>query len=307
MQWLYSLVDNFIAFSQQINLTAFWFLIILFALFALLASWVFFYYARLRPLSSVQFYPIDNTMPGYIDLCGTSEAIGKDALYSPLTHSSCSWFRYKIWEYDYHHAAYKLVRYRGGMYLLLGLKDSSGGCVVNMAGALVKPSTHRMYYADHIDARLDQMTEHYRQQRFCFEEEIIANETTVWLAGTCHHVNRDLEMTVNGNPDRVVPRVKDEYGVEWVDEVMEDRWLNSTNVALESMQKQWHGYCEQLPAGKRPILVTDDDLILDQAFLVSAEKPEFKARHIVWLYWFTGLVTLASLLVIAAMIFIRLH
>lgn len=303
--FIHRFIDNYITFARQIDVTAFWFLIILFCVVALCAAWTFFHYARLRAAASVPFLPVDNTSPGYIDVTGAAMEHLLGPLVSPLTRTRCAWYRYKIWEYDTSEAKFKLIHYDGGMYQLLALRDDSGCGVVNMAGAEVKPSQHRWYYADERNASLDQMTLHYRQQRFCFEEELIEIGADVWISGSCHHVNASMEIGAADNEDRLIVRVIDEFGEDWVDEVMLDRWQDQLQQRQATLRQQWLAYNAKLSSDQRPILITDDGLMHDQAYVVSAMKPTIHRLQFLLMYWFFGLFTVCSLFVIASMLFLR--
>lgn len=306
IEFAHRFVQYYVTFARQIDVTAFWFLIILFSVVALCAAWTFFHHARLRIAASIPFLPIDNTRPGYIDLTGHARTSASEPLVTPLTKTPCSWYRYKVWEYDPVDAKFKLLRYDGGMYRLLEMKDETGHCMVNLAGAEVEPSQHRWFYADVMDASLEQMTQHYRQQRYCFEEEYIDQGAQLWISGSCHHVNPELDVRVDANESRLVARVTDEFGVDWVDDVLVDRWTTHVQQSQNPLMPQWQHYLKHLAPNLRPILVSDEELVADQAFVVSTSQPTIHRGKFLLMYWLSGLFTTGCLLVIASMLFLRL-
>ncbi len=297
---------DYIHYARYVDTTAFWFLIVLFSLIALGGVWIFCFYLQNRRAPDMPIVAIAQSNPGYVELHGQAKPIDGKLLLSPLTQTPCCWYRYKVWEYCPSKAGFELVDYQGGMFQLLLIKDDTEECVINVAGATVKSSTDGLYYADNRDATFEQMTKHYHQQQYCFEEEFILPESPLWVAGTFRHVSCDLDIGINMNPDRVVARIQDVTGEEWVDEIMEQRWLNEPLAAEKQLQQQWQTYCKTLPKDSRPALMADTDLQLDQAYCLTTSQQLIPARR-GWLYYLSGLVSFCVLVVIFSMLWFRYY
>lgn len=297
---------DYIYYARHVDNTSFWFLIVLFSMLALAGVWTFCFYLRNRRAPNMRIVAIAQSHPGYVELHGQVKPINGELLQSPLTKTPCCWYRYKVWEYCPGKAEFELIDYQGGMFQLLLLKDETDECVINVAGATVKPSSTTLYYAERVDATFEEMTKHYQQQKYCFEEEIILPDSPLWVAGTFRHVGREFEMTVNLNPDRAVARIQDVTGEEWVDEIMEQRWFNEPLAAEKKIQQQWQAYCDALPKDYRPALIADTDLQLDQAYCMATSQQLIPARR-GWLYMLSGVVTVCVLVVIISMLWFRFY
>ncbi|MDF1797008.1 MAG: hypothetical protein P1U63_10775 [Coxiellaceae bacterium] len=297
---------DYIHYAQYVDSTAFWFIIVLFSMLALGAVWIFCFYLQLRRGPNMQIVAIAQSNPGYVELHGKAKPIDGKLLLSPLTKTPCCWYRYKVWEYCPGKANFELIDYQGGVFQLLLIKDETDECVINVAGAAIRSGGNHLYYAETKDATREQMTQHYQQQAYCFEEEVVLPDSPLWVAGTFRHVSPDLEMGVNMNPDRAVDRIKDVTGEEWVDEMMEQRWLNEPLAAEKDLQQQWQAYCSALPDDRRPALMADTDLQLDQAYCMSTSQRLIPERR-GWLFHLSGVVSVCMLVVIISMLWFRFY
>ncbi len=297
---------DFAYYARHIDPTAFWFLIILFSFLALGGVWTFYYYLQNRVIQTAKVVSIADSNPGYVELHGHAKSIDGQLLKSPLTHTPCVWFRYKVWEYCPGRAGFELIDYKGGMFRLLVVQDETDQCAINVAGAKMRPNESALYYSDELNADLSQMTKHYQQQKYCFEEEYITPDSTLWVAGNFRHMDKEYEMNVNMNPERAVSRIQDATGEEWVDEMMEQRWFNEPLAAGDQLQKQWQAYCANFPDELRPAIMSDIDLRMDQVYALTTSQKFEPSKHNPWLFVLSGIFSVAVLVVIASMLWLRL-
>ncbi|QYZ66257.1 MAG: hypothetical protein OI74_14725 [Gammaproteobacteria bacterium (ex Lamellibrachia satsuma)] len=98
---------------------------------------------RARVIEDTPTSRIRSAHQGYVELNGKAAAMKGEPIITPLTHSPCCWFRFKIERKG--EKGWRTVR-QGGSEGLFLLKDDSGECIVNPDGADVIPSEKNVWY-----------------------------------------------------------------------------------------------------------------------------------------------------------------
>ena len=89
---------------------------------------------------------IRSAAQGYVELYGVLHALEGGEVEAPLSGTPCLWWRFKIEEYDSDgkRRSWKVVE-RGTSEAWLRLKDGTGECLINPAGAEVRVSTRQVW------------------------------------------------------------------------------------------------------------------------------------------------------------------
>ncbi|WP_177418398.1 GIDE domain-containing protein [endosymbiont of Lamellibrachia barhami] len=107
---------------------------------------LFFSFRNLAHARTIEDTPtsrIRSAHQGYVELNGEAAAMKGEPIITPLTHSPCCWFRFKIERRG--EKGWRTVR-QGGSEGLFLLKDESGECIVDPDGAAVTPSEKSVWY-----------------------------------------------------------------------------------------------------------------------------------------------------------------
>ncbi|MEW5838816.1 MAG: GIDE domain-containing protein [Pseudomonadota bacterium] len=103
--------------------------------------------ARRRLIEDTPTSRIRSAAQGYVELEGWAQNPSNSPIFSPLTHTECTWYRYKVEERDTDERGrteWKTVRSGTSSHLFL-LDDNTGECVIDPDGAIVEPAHQRTW------------------------------------------------------------------------------------------------------------------------------------------------------------------
>ncbi len=122
-----------LAAFRTIPSETFWVLIFLFALFiGYFMRQSYKSLKRARLLEDTPTAKIRSAAQGYVELNGIQRMLQAYPTLAPLSHTSCTWYRYTIEFYD--NTAWRLVEH-GQSSQLFAIDDGTGICVVDPTGA----------------------------------------------------------------------------------------------------------------------------------------------------------------------------
>lgn len=99
--------------------------------------------ARARIIEDTPTARIRSAHQGYVELVGEAAAMRGEPILSPLTHTPCCWYRYRVERR--HDKGWRTVRSGSSEGLFL-IRDETGQCIVNPDGAGVTPSEKSVWY-----------------------------------------------------------------------------------------------------------------------------------------------------------------
>ena len=103
--------------------------------------------ARRRLMQDTPTSRIRSAAQGYVELEGWAENSPSSPIFSPLTHTACTWYRYKVEERDTNskgQTEWKTIRSGTSPHLFL-LDDNTGEVVIDPDGAIVEPAHKRVW------------------------------------------------------------------------------------------------------------------------------------------------------------------
>lgn len=102
--------------------------------------------ARRRLMEDTPTSRIRSATQGYVELEGRARLMDGPPILSPLTHTECAWYRFKVEkrEQDDNRTRWVVIRHGTSTSLFL-LEDGTGECVVDPDGAIVEPVYRRSW------------------------------------------------------------------------------------------------------------------------------------------------------------------
>lgn len=102
--------------------------------------------ARRRLVEDTPTSRIRSATQGYVELEGRARLMDGPPILSPLTHTECAWWRFKVEkrEQDDNRTRWVVIR-QGTSASLFLLEDGTGECVVDPDGAIVEPAYRRIW------------------------------------------------------------------------------------------------------------------------------------------------------------------
>ena len=103
--------------------------------------------ARRRLMQDTPTSRIRSAAQGYVELEGWAENSPASPIFSPLTHTACTWYRYKVEERSTDskgRTEWKTIRSGISPHLFL-LDDNTGECVIDPDRAIVEPAHKRVW------------------------------------------------------------------------------------------------------------------------------------------------------------------
>lgn len=104
--------------------------------------------ARRRWMEDMPTSRIRSASQGYVELEGRARLMEGLPIYSPLTQTECTWYRFKVEKRDQdrdNHTRWTVMR-KGVSSQLFLLQDNTGECVVDPDDALVEAVNKRVWY-----------------------------------------------------------------------------------------------------------------------------------------------------------------
>lgn len=124
----------------------FWFWAIILSLLALAGFYFAFRnLARARIIEDTPTSRIRSAHQGYVELSGEAAAMQGEPIFSPLTFTTCCWFRYKIERRN--DKGWRPVR-SGKSESLFLIKDATGEAIIDPEGAEITPSGKSVWYGN---------------------------------------------------------------------------------------------------------------------------------------------------------------
>ena len=133
--------ENVIAHASP---SEFWFYIcVLVILSGASFFFTFRYLKRARIIDDTPTSKIRSAAQGYVELIGRGQAMDGPAIIAPLTHTPCTWYRYKIEKLSDKSAHTVESGVSDELFFLVG---PTGRCVIDPDGAIVTASFKKVWY-----------------------------------------------------------------------------------------------------------------------------------------------------------------
>lgn len=251
--------------------------------------------ARRRVMEDTPTSRIRSATQGYVELIGMARLMDGPPILSPLTHTECVWWRFKVErrEEDDRHSRWTIVR-KGTSTSLFLLDDGTGECVIDPDGAIVEPAFRRTWLGATPQPGGETTAPWMNVGDYRYTEELILVGEQLYTLGWFTSVD-GLQPSVQERTREIVMAWKYDPGVRQGFDANGDGRLDESEFAALREAAQRHAQDIQREQSLLPqthVLRADPQ---GRPFLLSTHDPQQLARRLHLHAWLWLVAALAGL------------